>query len=95
MAKHPNRLMSSILRNIFQFQVQEVVGLTQSFRKCQRVYLERRNEATKIDPEFVITFDNDILEELKENDDRFIKTSLDDDKVLSIPDRARGRPSDN
>lgn len=58
-----NRIISSILRNIFQYQVQEVVGLTQLFRSCQRVYVERRNEATRVDPEFVITFDENLLQD--------------------------------
>ncbi|OTF80390.1 syntaxin-16-like protein, partial [Euroglyphus maynei] len=76
------RMVSNILRNIFQYQVQEVVALTQLFRSCQRVYFERRNEATKVDPEFVITFDNDLLEEELTNDNRFVKTSFDDDSVF-------------
>src|SRR6218665_169396 len=53
--------MNSVLRNIFQYEVQEVVRLTQLFRSCQRVYMERRNEAFKVDREFVITFDEDAL----------------------------------
>lgn len=58
-----NRMISVILRNIFQFQVQEVVNLTQLFRSCQRVYLERRTAATRVDPQFVITFDEDLLQQ--------------------------------
>lgn len=76
------RMVSNILRNIFQFQVQEVVALTQLFRSCQRVYFERRNEATKVDPEFVITFDSDLLEKELNNDNRMVKTSFDDDSVF-------------
>ena len=56
-------MISVILRNIFQFQVQEVVQLTQLFRSCQRVYLERMTDATRVDPQFVITFDEDLLKE--------------------------------
>ncbi|KAJ6218509.1 hypothetical protein RDWZM_009666 [Blomia tropicalis] len=56
-----NRLISTILRNIFQFQVHEIVNLTHLFRSCQRLYVERRNEATRIDPEFVITFDEELF----------------------------------
>ena len=63
-----NRVISSILRNIFQFQVQEIVHLTHLFRSCQRIYVERRNEATRIDPEFVITFDEDLLHRELNND---------------------------
>lgn len=56
-----SRMVCTIIRNIFQYQVQEVNNLTQLFRSCQRVYLDRRNEATKVDPQFVITFDEDLL----------------------------------
>lgn len=67
-----NRMISVILRNIFQFQVQEVVNLTQLFRSCQRVYLERRTAATRVDPQFVITFDEDLLQqELLDNSGGF------------------------
>ncbi|KPM08224.1 syntaxin-16-like protein [Sarcoptes scabiei] len=45
--------------------------LTQLFRSCQRVYVERRDEANKIDPEFVITFDTDRLIGLDEFDEDF------------------------
>jgi len=63
-----NRMISAILRNIFQFQVQEIVQLTQLFRSCQRIYLERRTEATRVDPQFVITFDEGLLQqELNQN----------------------------
>lgn len=73
-AKSPgsNRMISTILRNIFQFQVQEIVTLTQMFRSCQRIYVERRNEATRVDPEFVITFDEDLLREELNNDVRLM-----------------------
>lgn len=76
------RMVSNILKNIFQYQVQEVVALTQLFRSCQRVYFERRNEATKVDPEFVITFDSDLLEKELNSDNRFVKTSFEDDTVF-------------
>ena len=48
--------------------MQEIVHLTQLFRSCQRVYVERRNEATRVDPEFVITFDEELLREELTND---------------------------
>lgn len=65
-----NRLVSSILKNIFQYQVQEVVSLTQMFRSCQRIYLTRQSEATKVNSDIVITFDENLL-----NDD-FVDASL-------------------
>ena len=76
-----NRMISTILRNIFQFQVQEIVHLTQLFRSCQRVYVERRNEATRIDPEFVITFDEDLLHDEMNNSNTGGAIRLMDDAV--------------
>ncbi|UXI16683.1 hypothetical protein NH340_JMT02626 [Sarcoptes scabiei] len=66
-----NPMISKILQNIFQNQVHLIVTLTQLFRSCQRVYVERRDEANKIDPEFVITFDTDRLIGLDEFDEDF------------------------
>lgn len=78
-SNNSNRMISNILRNIFQYQVNEIMTLTHMFRSCQRVYFERRDEATKIDPEFVITFDNDLLDEIDNNEVKFIRNSIEDD----------------
>lgn len=67
-----NRMISTILQNVFKFQVQEIVNLTQLFRSCQRIYVERRNEATRVDPQFVITFDEDLLNEELNSDIRLM-----------------------
>lgn len=79
-----NRMISTMIRNIFQYQVQEVCNLTQLFRSCQRVYVDRRNEATKVDPEFVITFDEDLLKEELANNRRLIDNTFDDSVYLDL-----------
>jgi len=44
---------------VFQWQVREVSDLTQKFRSCQRNYLNKCTENSKVDPQFVITFEEE------------------------------------
>lgn len=50
---------SKIIKNVFQWEVKEVSDLNQKFRSCQRNYLNKCTENNKIDPQFVITFDEE------------------------------------